>query len=107
MTSKFIAALAFASLVTTSLVAGGGAALANGDEQREATALQGAKVSLTQAIATAEQQTGGKAYDAGVDVKGGRTRIAVETNGPKGIQTITVDAQNGQVVGAHAGAEAD
>ncbi len=103
MTSKLLAALAFAGL----LAAGSGVALAGSDEQKEATALQGAKVSLTEAIATAEQQTGGKAYDAGVDVKGGRTRIAVETNGPKGVQTVMVDAQSGQVVGAHAGAEAD
>ena len=54
------------------------------DEDREATALQGAKVTLVQAIGTAERQTGGQAYDAGVDVKGGKTRISVETNGPRG-----------------------
>ncbi|HYZ23558.1 MAG TPA: hypothetical protein VE690_15520, partial [Rhodopila sp.] len=69
--------------------------------------LQGAKVSLTQAIATAEQQTGGRAYDAGVDVKDGNTRIVVETNGPKGEQTVAVDAQSGGVVATHAGGEAD
>ena len=38
---------------------------ASSDEGREATALQGAKVTLLQAISTAEQQTGGKAFDAG------------------------------------------
>ncbi len=105
MNTKLITALALASLLATSAVAG--TALAAGDEDQEATALLGAKVSLTQAIATAEQQTGGHAFDAGVNIKDGRTRIAVETNGPKGIQTITVDAQSGQVVGTHAGGEPD
>ena len=103
MDTKLIATLALAGLLATGAVAGAAA----GSEDREAAALQGAKVSLTQAIATAEQQTGGKAYDAGVDVKGGQTRIVVETNGPKGVQTVSIDAQSGQVVGSHAGAEAD
>ena len=95
--------------VAAGLMAGmaGAAIAAPGDEAKEATALQSAKVSLTQAIATAEQQTGGKAYDAGVDIKGGVPRIAVETNGPKGVQTVVVDAQSGHVVSTHQGAETD
>lgn len=96
-----MAAVLMAATLGTSALA------ADRDGNREATALQGAKVSLTQAIATAEQQTGGQAYDAGVAVKGGQTRIAVETNGPKGVQTVTIDAHSGQVVGTHAGGEED
>ncbi len=85
-----------------------GTAFAGGrGEDREATALQHAKISLSQAISSAEQQTGGRAYDAGMDIKGNRTRIIVETNGPKGIQTVAIDAQSGQVVGSHAGGEQD
>lgn len=98
--------LAMAAVLMTATV-GGAALAADRDGDRKATALQGAKVSLTQAIATAEQQTGGQAYDAGVDAKGGQTRIAVETNGPKGVQTVTIDAQSGQVVGTRAGDEQD
>lgn len=106
MNTKTLASLALAGLLATGALAG--TALAAGsDEQQEATALQNAKVTLSQAIATAEQQTGGKAYDAGVDLKGGVARIAVETNGPKGVQTVIVNAQTGKVVGTHAGAEAD
>jgi len=88
---------------------GSGMALAagQGDGNREAAAVATMKVSLTQAIATAEQQSGGKAYDAGVDVDGGKTRIVVETSGPKGVQTVTIDAASGQVVGGHAGGEQD
>ena len=100
--------IALAALLAAGALAGGTAlAAGNTGEEKEATALQSAKITLTQAIATAEQQTGGKAYDAGVDVKGGVIRIAVETNGPKGVQTVVVDAQSGQVVGTHAGGEQD
>jgi uncharacterized membrane protein YkoI len=106
MNTKHIATLALAGLLATGAIAGTARA-AGGDEDREATALQGAKISLTQAIATAEQQTGGKAYDAGVDARGGQAHIVVETIGPKGVQTVSVDAQSGQVVGSHAGGEAD
>ncbi len=80
---------------------------ASGDEAKEQTALQGAKFTLSQGISIAEQQTGGKAFDAGVDADTGKPRIIVETNGPKGVQTVIIDAQNGQVVGKHAGGEAD
>jgi uncharacterized membrane protein YkoI len=89
------------------LAAGMGAHAATAAANREATALDGAPTSLAQAIATAERQTGGHAYDAGVDLAGGRTRIIVETNGPQGVQTVTLDARSGQVVGTHAGAEPD
>jgi uncharacterized membrane protein YkoI len=60
-----------------------------------------------QAIGIAEQKTGGKAFDAGVDVDNGKPRIVVETNGTNGIQTVIIDAQSGQIVGGHAGGEAD
>ena len=106
MNSKSLAILALAGLMgaggltSTALAAGS-------DEQQEATALQGAKVTLPQAIATAEQQTGGKAYDAGVDSKGGAARIAVETNGPEGVRTVIVDAQSGKIIGTQAGAATD
>ena len=102
-----IASSLVAAAILATAIIGRTALTADRDGDREAAAMQGAKVSLTQAIATAEQQTGGGAYDAGVDVKGGQTRIAVETNGPKGVQTVTIDAQSGQVVGTHAGGEQD
>lgn len=108
MNTKTLAFPALAGLLATGVLLGGTAfAAASSDEAREAAALQGAKVTLSQAIATAEQQTGGKAFDAGVDNENGTVRIAVETNGPKGVQTVLVDAQNGQVVGTHAGGEQD
>lgn len=106
MNTKFSLALTLAGLLAAGTVAGTASAR-DSDEARESNALQGAKVSLTQAITTAEQQTGGRAYDAGVDIKGSNTLIVVETNGPRGVQTVTVDAQSGSVVATHAGGEAD
>ena len=94
-----------ALLITGSLA--GAAFAASREIDSEATALQGAKVTLVEAIGTAEKTTGGRAYDAGVDTKGGQVRIVVETNGPKGVQTVAIDSQSGQVVATHAGGEAD
>lgn len=106
MNNKVITTLALAGLLAAGTLAGTARA-AGSDEHHEATALQSAKVTLSQAIATAEQQTGGKAFDAGVGTDGPQTHIAVETNGSKGVQTVIVDAQSGQVVGTHAGGETD
>lgn len=85
----------------------GAAYASDRDADQEATALQGARTTLAVAIATAERQTGGQAYDAGVDTNGGQLRIVVETSGPKGIQTVSVDAQSGQIVATHEGGEED
>jgi uncharacterized membrane protein YkoI len=101
-TPKIAAALAGALIV-----AAAGPVLAASSETKEETALQGTKVTLSEAIATAERQTGGKAFDAGVDADHGAPRIVVETNGATGVQTVIVDAGSGQVVGGHAGGEAD
>ena len=79
----------------------------NSDETREETALQGTNLTLSQAISIAEHQTGGKAFDAGVDVDNGKPRIVVETNGTSGVQTVVVDAESGQIVDGHAGGEPD
>ncbi|HME24596.1 MAG TPA: PepSY domain-containing protein [Acetobacteraceae bacterium] len=99
------AATALACLFALGLAGPAFAATSGGTQEQ--MALQGTNLTLAQAIATAEQQTGGKAFDAGVDVGHGRPRVVVETNGPKGVQTVIVDAQNGQIVGGHPGGEAD
>ena len=96
--------LAIAGIIVTAC---GATFAATQAPDREATALQGAKISLPEAIAIAERQTGGKAYDAGADIKAGHPRIAVETNGRRGVQTVTVDAQSGRVLATHAGPEQD
>ena len=50
-------------------------------DQSDAAVMNAAKVSLAQAIATAEQQTGGKAFDA-VDNENGTARISVRSPAP-------------------------
>ena len=106
---KLATAIAAAMLVMSHAGSGVSAAQNNNElhEGNVSTALASAKTTLTQAIATAEQRTGGKAYDAGVDVEHGKSHVvAVETNGPKGVQTVIVDAQSGQDVrDGHAGGE--
>ncbi len=82
---------------------GGSALAADRDGDREAAALQGAKVSFTQAIAIAEGQTGGRAIGADVSQKAGVTRIQVEVAGPQGVKTVLVDGATGQVTATRDG----
>lgn len=65
----------------------------DGQDGRDAAALAGMKVTLTQAIAAAEQQAGGKAVGADVSQQSGTTRIAVEVPGPQGVKTVLVAGQ--------------
>lgn len=99
------AAVALAGIL---FLGGTGPALAGASrEAQEQSALQETTMTLSQAIAIAEHQTGGKAYDAGVSVDHGKPRVVVETNGPNGVQTVIIDAQSGQIVAAHAGGVPD
>lgn len=82
-------------------------AVAASTKMQEQSALQSTSLTLTQAIATAEQHTGGKAFDAGTDVDHGPPRVVVETNGPNGVQTVTMDAQSGKVLSTRSGSEPD
>ena len=105
MITKYAPAVALACALFLGLA--GPTFAATTDEAREETALQKTTLTLSQAISTAEQQTGGKAFDAGVDVDHGKPRVVVETNGTKGVETVIIDAQNGQIIGGHKGGEAD
>jgi uncharacterized membrane protein YkoI len=105
MINKQSAAIALAGILFIGVA--GPALGGTSDEAQEQTALQGNKLTLAQAIAIAEHQTGGKAYDAGVDIDHGKPRVIVETNGPKGVQTVVFDAESGQIIGGHTGGEPD
>ena len=105
MINRYSAAITFAGIL---FLGGAGSAFAvTGGEAQEETALQETSLTLSQAIAMAEHQTGGKAFDAGVNVDDGKPRVIVETNGTQGVQTVIIDAQSGQIVGGHAGGEPD
>lgn len=99
MNTNRIVTLALAGLVTLG-TASGMAYAATADQSQDArdTALAaGMKVTLTQAIATAEQHAGGRAIDADVSQDKGATRIDIEVVGSQGVRTVSVDGQTGQV----------
>ena len=73
------------------------------EDQAELAALQNAKVSLTDAIRTAEQQVSGKALDAGLENHDGKLRYEVKVLKDGAVQKVMVDAQSGQIVTASAG----
>ena len=85
----------------------GAALAADRDNDRDAKALQGAKITLVEAIATAEQQAGGRAVSADIEQERGLTLIEVEVAGPQGVRTIMVDAQTGQVTATRDGDRED
>lgn len=106
MYRKYVLPFALAAVVA---VGAGGLAVAKerGEGNHDAAALANAKVTLQQAIATAEQQSGGKAVGAGVDNENGTVRIAVEIASNQGTKTVLVDPQSGQVTATHNGGDHD
>ncbi len=94
-TNTMLAAGAF-----TVLLAAGPAAWANeeGPGQAAMQALSGAKVSLQQAVATAQQKTGGRAFEATIEQDNGVPAywIATVANGG-GVTHLRVDPMSGAV----------
>src|SRR4029077_15813155 len=69
------------ALATSMAIAGAAAAFAGDSEispQKEIDAVFGAKISISQAIAAAEQATGGKAYSARIDNVNGAVAYEVK-----------------------------
>ncbi len=85
------------ALAAVAAIGGGAWAQGRGEDSRDAAALAGMRVTLQQAIATAEGQAGGRAVGADVSQQGGATRISVEVAGPQGVKTVMVDGATGQV----------
>lgn len=104
---KRILPIALAALAATGAAGGVAFAKESGHQDNDAAALAGAKVTLQQAIATAEQQANGRAVSADLKQERGITRIEVEVAGPQGVRTVLVDAQTGQVTATHAGDQGD
>jgi uncharacterized membrane protein YkoI len=107
MTKKYIIPVALVALVASGAAGGLAFAKERGDATSDLAAMANAKVTLQQAITTAEQQAGGKAVGAGVDNENGTVRIAVEVASAQGMKTVLVDPQNGQVTATHTGDQAD
>jgi uncharacterized membrane protein YkoI len=78
-------------------------------EQQELNAVTNAKTSLSQAIAAAEQETGGKAVGSGIENQDGSVAYEVEIAKGTSLQKVLVDLDSGKVikVTAAGGDEAD
>ena len=91
--------------VVAAIGAASGIAQAQNRDQdsRDVAALAIMKVTLQQAIATAESQAGGRAVGADVSQQGGATGISVAVAGPQGVKTVFVDGATGQVTATRDG----
>lgn len=73
-------------------------ALANDAE--EVRALSKAKITLTQAIAAAEQHQGGQAYEASIDDESFKPEYEVNIARDGTVYEVRVDGVSGEVIGA-------
>jgi uncharacterized membrane protein YkoI len=68
------------------------------ESTQERAALASAKISLAQAIATAEKESGGKAVDAGLENENGAMAFAIEVAKDNVVQKVLIDLQTGKVL---------
>lgn len=97
MNRKKLVPLAFTVILATGTAGGALLAHAGESERSDAAALANAKVTLSQAIAAAERQTGGHAIGAGLENQNGVVSISVDVARKQGVETVLVDPQTGQV----------
>ena len=100
MTRSKLLNLAMAGVFAASTLGLVGAAMAreNGPAASETPILTNAKVTMSQAIATAESQIGGKAVGAGIEDQNGIVAFEVEILKDGQKHKVLVDTQSGQVV---------
>ncbi len=94
---------ALAAAVLLGAAAAGTAVLAgerdrDRDTAAEIQAVAAMRTTLPQAIAAAEQATGGRAIEAGVDNENGRLILKVETQKGTERQDVTIDPDTGAVL---------
>lgn len=89
-----------AAFVSLSVIALGGAAYAAKSVENDALAIAGAKISMTQAIAAAEQHVGGKASKAEYEQHRGQWVFDVEVVKDKKVMDVKVDPTSGKVIAA-------
>ena len=75
-----------------------GSASAAESAENDALAIAGAKISLTQAVAAAEQQVGGRASKAEYERHEGQSVFDVEVVKGKSVMDVKVDSTSGQVI---------
>jgi hypothetical protein len=85
--------IAFATGIT-----GASLALARGEHDRAPVDVSKATVTMSQAIATAEQQGGGKATRAQLENESGKLLYEVKVAGKDQVSEVKVDATDGKVL---------
>ena len=83
------------AVVTTTVI---GSAYAAESAENDALAITGAKISLTQAVAAAEQHVGGQASKAKYEHEKGQTMFDVEVVKDKRVMDVKIDPMTGQVI---------
>ena len=87
--------------VATIVALGGAAGIAQAGEKPDAAEMAkliAAKTSLSQAIAIAEKETGGKAIDAGFDNEDGTMSLEIEVLKDNAVSKVIIDADTGKVL---------
>lgn len=89
-----------AGVIASGAIGGSIAAYARSNEQptNEAAIMANAKITLAQAIATAEQQVGGKAVGSGIEDQDGTVSFEVQVVKDGARQKVLVDPQTGKIV---------
>lgn len=89
-----------AGVIASGAVGGSIAAYARNNEQatNEAAIMANAKITMAQAIATAEQQVGGKAVGTGIEDQDGTVYLEVQVVKDGARQKVLVDPQTGKIV---------
>jgi uncharacterized membrane protein YkoI len=98
MDRKTAISAAFAVMLLAGTMAGCSHAWSADKDANDATLLQQAKITLTEAISTAEQKTGAKATEATVDEVNGVPTFKVMVVKDQAVQKVLIDAQTGQVL---------
>ena len=88
----------FAVMLLAGTMAGCSHAWSADKDANDATLLQQAKITLTEAISAAEQKTGAKATEATVDEVNGAPTFKVMVVKDQAVQKVLIDAQTGQVL---------
>ena len=87
--------------LATIVALGGAAGIAQAGDKpdtQEMAKLAAAKTSLSQAIAIAEKETGGKAIDADFDNEDGTLSLEIEVLKDNAVSKVIIDADTGKVV---------
>ena len=98
MKSKNLAIVALGAVLGLSLITGAIARERWDEATDEARILSTAKVTLNQAVTAAEQATGGKAADTGIEDQNGVVHFEVTILKDNARHKVLVDTQTGQVV---------